>query len=405
MTAIDFITPSDLQAAQAGSMRSSIIDRIIDWLSDHIGGTNRLAVVECFNGMFSDSAEVRNKSCDELRDLLGYKAAHLFTHGVDENGQFFTEFQPNIYGCDPIRILRGQAGDKAEYVISRGFVDQEPQSAILDAYFPVHNSARLAASKAISTMMDRYATDFAKRDAFTDLHEIASQELKGRMSRTPAGSISANFGLMPLAENFKLDRCKMDIDREAMVELLNAGVAKDIEEMEPLHQLAADLPRDAYYFDTVPVNAGSNPTNAAKNLVRALKFNGASDAQIDALTTVATQRMYGMILGALSWTRNGEHVAMIPSTSSHGGMSRFDIFFNAIDMTITVHHSRKQDICAGLGGLISDYDVENHFEAMQEEFSASVKSTETEFNLRILPNGSIDVIGTPIYAYNPEVPK
>lgn len=202
-------------------------------------------------------------------------------------------------------------------------------------------------------------------------------------------------------KNFSLKMESMGIDRAVMQKCIMEGVQDDLREMKPLAQLSADIPRDAYYSQGAIVSSHADPMVAIQDFVGPLEAAGATPTQMEVLTTVATQRVYGMILPSLNWDKS----PMIPSTSPHGGEAKFEAFWEAHDKSVRLYITRRQDVCAGLATRLTEADVDCHYEMMSDPSSPIVKSLSINLCLRINRAGGIQVIGDPAYAYNPRVPE
>lgn len=397
---LDFLSRGDIYAAQYnGGAHMGLIDRLIDWIISAVTGVDRRIVIDLVNDLCSKDHLKASIACDKLRDMLGEDEGIYFTHGEDEHGNFFTEFHPPIYGAS-VTVDRGPAGHMSHYVIHSSFRSDDAAKTVLDAYFPFYGEDRALAEPLISNLLNPYATDTSKFQSARGLAAMKGTYLSHRVNVNGLDSVEVDFGLQPLVKNFSLKMERMGINKALMWECIMNGVKEDMKTMQPLAQLAADMPRDSYYSEGVLVPDHADPMAAIHDFVGPLEAAGATPAQIEVLTTVATQRTYGMILPALTWEKS----PMIPSTSPHGGESRFEAFWEPHNNSVMLYITRRLDVCAGLGFRLTEEDVDCHYEMMQDPSSPIVKSLQVNIELRINRHGGVQVMGTPYYTYNPRVP-
>lgn len=402
MTAVDFLTRSDIYDAQyCGGAHQGLIDRIVDWVVSAISGTDRKEVVNLVNDLCSKDAGKARAACDKLRDLLGYDNDTYFSHGEDDHGNLYTEFHPPVYEGASVTINRGPAGHMSHYVVANEFRSDSPQQSALDAYFPHFGAERDQAEVAINTLLSPYATDASKFQAARDLAAMKDTYLSHRVTVNGAASVEVDFGLQPLVKNFSLKMERMAIDKGLMWECITNGVQEDLEALEPCAQLQADIVRDDYYVEGQLISIPSNPLYAVAAFAAPLEQAGATDVQLDVLATVATQRVYGMILPALTWDKS----PMIPSTSTVGGESKYEVFWEAHDKSVRLYITRRLDVCSGLATRLTEADVDCHYEMMQDPGTPIVKSLEIKIALKINKSGGIQIMGDPSYTYNPNIPE
>lgn len=400
-SSLDFLSRSDIYAAQySGGAHQGLIDRIVDWVISAVTGTDRKHIVDLVNDLCSKDSNKASAACDKLRDMLGEDQRLYFTHGEDGYGNLFTEFHPPIYNAT-ITVDRGPAGHMSHYVIDNAFRSGGAEQTVLDAYFPYHGSDRDLAQPLISSLFNPYSTDASKFQSARALASMKDTCLSHRVTVNGSNSVDIDFGLQPLINNFSLKMDHMEVNKTLMHQCIMEGVAEDLRTTQPLFQLLADIKRDDYYCDGVLVSIRDNPMDSIDDFVSPLKNAGATPEQIEVLTTVATQRVYGMILPSLTWDKS----PMIPSTSPHGGESKFEASFEGHDNSVRLYITRRLDVCAGLPTRLTEADVDCHYEMMQDDSSPIVKSLETKIALRINRAGGIQIIGDPTYTYNPNVPS